>query len=166
MEDLPASTNASSADTGINQEQNSEAPRTTAKADSGRKKGKSKVAKYESGPLDLSLYTALDSWRLKRTITAYGEGALRDFGPSMILPNTMLDRIVDCAHWNKIKSVDDLRRETDWFHAGVYGPEVLDIIIRIRPAPVPSRSQGPNQGNNISVLGNNSSILNAVSNFF
>ena len=119
------------------------------------------------GPLDLSLYKALNSWRQRHAAKVYGEGAARDYGPSLVLPNVILDRIVDCAHWHKLNTADDLERETDWYHASDYGSEVIDIIFSFRSSSVPpSPPRNAQQESGPSVLGVNSTVPNMVSGLF
>ena len=48
-----------------------------------------------------------------------------------------LTRIVEAAQDNKIRSLEDLRREVSWMWTEVYGEEVVGVIQRICPAPLP-----------------------------
>ncbi|KAF8438613.1 hypothetical protein L210DRAFT_795040, partial [Boletus edulis BED1] len=50
----------------------------------------------------------------QKTIEEYGWCNLNHYGPCLIMTNATLDRIVDCLHYNKITSPQDLVRETWW----------------------------------------------------
>jgi hypothetical protein len=60
---------------------------------------------------------------------------LQDMGPSMIMHDGDLQRIVDAAHHGKITDLEQLLRYTRWPLVRVYGEEVLSIIKRFQPAP-------------------------------
>lgn len=107
---------------------------------------KSSLRDYKQLPRDRLLYDDIDNWRRAKTVEMYGEGMLRDFGPSVVLPNTILDRIVDCAHYGVIKELDDLRREASWGQAKCYGAEVLGLIEQYpTPASLESSSTRSSQ---------------------
>lgn len=82
---------------------------------------------------DTKLINALEDWREETTKTCYGEAFLLDFGPSLIMSTTILDRIVNCVHHNKILSLQDLARETRWDEVSRYGAELLTLIQAIHP---------------------------------
>lgn len=44
------------------------------------------------------------------------------------MTDALLDRIVDCAHYSKITSIDQLERETKWPHTQELGSHVLAFI--------------------------------------
>ena len=83
---------------------------------------------------DFVLRDALEDWREEATIAHYGHAQLRDMGPTLVMPNDVLAQIVDCAHHFKIKTLDDLSRETRWDEAERYGQEVISLITEHRPA--------------------------------
>lgn len=106
--------------------------------------GRSRVEPVKLGertPLDMKLTDALENWREETTKIRYGEAALLDFGPSLIMTARILDRIVDCVHYNKISSVQDLARETRWDEISCYGDEVLALIQSIHPPAPTSTTQ-------------------------
>ena len=74
------------------------------------------------------LLDALDDWREVKTITVYGWARLNSFGPSLIMPNATVDRIVDAAHHHKIRTIQELKKETGWTDADQFGTEVISII--------------------------------------
>ncbi|KAF8152225.1 hypothetical protein B0H34DRAFT_724382 [Crassisporium funariophilum] len=84
---------------------------------------------------DTQLCNALEDWREEKTKLTYGVAHLIDLGPTLIMPNEVLDRIVDCAHHLKIRTTEDLARETQWDEATLWGPQILTIVQRFQPAP-------------------------------
>ncbi|KAI5982404.1 P-loop containing nucleoside triphosphate hydrolase protein [Pisolithus albus] len=91
---------------------------------------RSRIPKYDPTQRDHTLQNALDEWREQTTSAVYGWHHLNDIGPSIVMCNTTLGRIVNCAHHHKINSIQDLRRETAWPDADRYGGEVLSLIQR------------------------------------
>jgi hypothetical protein len=59
-------------------------------------------------------------------------------GPSIIMPNEILQHIIDCAHHKKINTMEDLTKETRWSCAEEFGTEVLAIIQAHVPVPTPA----------------------------
>lgn len=130
------------------------------------KKGKSILKKYEPVSSDKELYEALDAWRRSKTVDVYGRSALRDIGTCLVLPNPILDQIIDCAHFRKITRPEDLRREADWSQADRYGAEVVKIIEEHPPPPPldqPS-TRSSQQVNRRVPLGQNIRALNGIAN--
>ncbi|KIK73188.1 hypothetical protein PAXRUDRAFT_123326, partial [Paxillus rubicundulus Ve08.2h10] len=72
-----------------------------------------------------------------KTTTIFGHASLNDLGPSLIMPDAILDRIVDAAHHCKVNSIQDLKRETGWTDSYAYGDDVVTIIRR-HAIPLPS----------------------------
>ncbi|KAG1839904.1 hypothetical protein DFJ58DRAFT_667460 [Suillus subalutaceus] len=79
---------------------------------------------------DIILQDALDDWREKKTISTYGWAHLNDLGPSLVMPNSMLDRIIDCAHYYKLNSVHDVKKETGWMDADKFSAEIVALVQR------------------------------------
>ncbi|KIJ12990.1 hypothetical protein PAXINDRAFT_14203 [Paxillus involutus ATCC 200175] len=97
---------------------------------------RSRLNKFKMGPKEYELCEALEDWREGKTREIHGELNLIDIGPSLVMPDDILDRIVTCAHYLKIKSVDDLRRETHWSKTNQFGAEVISVIHHIIPIPI------------------------------
>lgn len=98
----------------------------------------SRLSKYNRETSDIILCEALEDWREQKTATVFGRANLNDLGPSLVMPNTVLDRVVDAAHHYKIHSVQDLKKETGWTRSEQYGEEVVAIVQRLavpRPSP-------------------------------
>jgi len=79
------------------------------------------------------LCEALEDWRDQKTVEIYGRSHLIDLGPTVVMGDSVLDRIVDCAHFQKIKVADDLRKETHWSVNDNLAKEVITIIHHIIP---------------------------------
>ncbi|THH15915.1 hypothetical protein EUX98_g9385 [Antrodiella citrinella] len=93
---------------------------------------------FSKTDLDAELRSDLETWADKTVEVMYGPGALLDLGPGVILPEETLERIVDCSHFSKIHTVEDLKRETKWAGAEEFGAQILSLIEAIYPpAPPP-----------------------------
>ncbi|KIJ09814.1 hypothetical protein PAXINDRAFT_86935 [Paxillus involutus ATCC 200175] len=103
---------------------------------------------------DFDLVNTLDDWREAKTTTVFGWASLNDHGPSLVMPNTTLDRIVNCAHHRKIHTAQDLKRETGWTDTERFSMEIVAIIQRHAPplpSPFVSTPLRPTSSNNISI---------------
>lgn len=49
----------------------------------------------------------------------------------------VLDRIVKCAHFKKIATVEDLKKETQWPRATELGQSVVELVLAHCPIPAP-----------------------------
>ncbi|KAH9833451.1 P-loop containing nucleoside triphosphate hydrolase protein [Rhodofomes roseus] len=87
----------------------------------------------DAGMLDTrrDLTTALDAFRLKCAEDEYGSLAYT-LRPDLILPESVMLRLVECARAQKIGCLDDIKRETKWpaHEVDRYGKGVLEIILR------------------------------------
>jgi len=63
----------------------------------------------------------------------YGWAHLHDLGLTLIMPNEVLNHIVDCAHFHKINSTTELKNETRWDEIDQCADGVLEIIRRLQP---------------------------------
>ena len=116
------------------------------------------------GPKEDELLEALEDWRECKMRDVHGEAHLINLGPATIMPDDVLDRIVDCAHFFKIKTVDDLSRETRWSKAHKFGVEVIAIVHRMLPIPIVPHvlTSVPLQPHQASQPGTPSSLPNAL----
>jgi len=89
---------------------------------------RSRIAKYERTQTDNDLQDALDQWREKTTATVFGWAHLNDMGPSILMCSATLEHIIDCAHYHKINSVLDLKREIGWLDADEFGSAIITLI--------------------------------------
>jgi len=93
--------------------------------------------KYIMSTLDLQLREALEDWRSLKTEDVYGYSGLVDFGPTLVMPAEVVERVIHCSHYSKILNVAELKKETRWDDADKWGAEVIEIITRIYPATRP-----------------------------
>jgi hypothetical protein len=76
----------------------------------------------------MDLRDTLHNFRKQCTIDKFGQAALKNNGPGMIMPNDLLDCIIDCAHHGKISTIDQLAKETRWTRLNEYGEDILRLI--------------------------------------
>ena len=74
------------------------------------------------------LVQALREWRDKTASELFGAGNVDLYGGCLVLPSDILDRIVDCACIDKIRSVQDIVKETDWDEAHQHAEAILAIV--------------------------------------
>ncbi|KAI0688583.1 P-loop containing nucleoside triphosphate hydrolase protein [Cerioporus squamosus] len=79
---------------------------------------------------DFRFRDALNAFRREETRKKHGIAHLNNLGPGDFMGNDVLKRIVDCAHANKIRSLESLYRETKWHLAREHGTSVLELINR------------------------------------
>ncbi|KAI6142460.1 P-loop containing nucleoside triphosphate hydrolase protein, partial [Pisolithus tinctorius] len=89
---------------------------------------RSRLKDYSAGTQDMELKNTLHTFRKDATIHKFGLAHLSEFGPSIVMSNDVLQRIVDCAHHQKIKTKGELIKETKWGGAEEYWKEVLALI--------------------------------------
>lgn len=93
---------------------------------------------YKATSQDMKLRDALHSFRKEQTILEFGRACLRNTGPSIIMADDVLQRIVDCAHFHLIESPLQLAKETRWSRVDQHGVEVVSLIMSYCPKPVPA----------------------------
>ena len=69
-----------------------------------------------------------------------------DLGPYILLPDELIDRIVDCAHAGKLTSVQDNRDQTQWTWADRHSNVILLLIVQ-HCTPLPEEVIGPTDNN-------------------
>ncbi|KIJ09489.1 hypothetical protein PAXINDRAFT_17430 [Paxillus involutus ATCC 200175] len=94
---------------------------------------RSRLPKYTKGKHDYDLQDALHDWREEKTADMYGWACLNDHGPSLVILNSILDRIIDCAHHGKIHTSQDLQKETGWTDSEKDGSEILSLLTAHAP---------------------------------
>ena len=75
----------------------------------------------------------LNEWRWKMSGELFGELFTEDFGCFTFMPDEVLDRICNTAHYGLITSIDILAKETRWHLAKEHGQSVINIILEIQP---------------------------------
>ncbi|KAJ7677684.1 P-loop containing nucleoside triphosphate hydrolase protein [Mycena polygramma] len=99
---------------------------------------RTRLADYVRDKNDCTLRDDLHLLRKERTIQTISAASFRSHGAGSIMPDEVLDRIVDCAHFYKITTLADLLRETTWHRVAEDGARVLSLISRHKPAPPPA----------------------------
>ncbi|KAJ7182546.1 hypothetical protein C8R43DRAFT_829069, partial [Mycena crocata] len=89
---------------------------------------RSRIASYHTDALDMNLRDVLHGFRCTTTVPKFGCIVLKNSGPSIVMSNEVLQRIIDCAHFFKISSTEQLARETQWAGVTEFGTEVVDLI--------------------------------------
>ena len=108
-----------------------------------RQRNRSHIPDYEADQYDMNLRDALNDFREQETIKKFGKSRLKHSGPGLIMPNDILQRIVDCVHAQKIINKDDLQLETRWTRIDLFADAVLAIIdICRRPSLTPGIANG------------------------
>lgn len=88
---------------------------------------------------DGALRLDLEVWRRDQAKKEYGQGHLHNLGPSLVMGMAVRERIIDCACHAKIKTADQLERETKWARAIEFSLEIIQIIEKHYPIhPLPT----------------------------
>jgi hypothetical protein len=106
-----------------------------------RAKPRSKLDPYEVTDDDRCLKKLLLDWRVDEAKRVMGAAAVKEYGPWPFMPNEVLNRLVDCSHYNKITSLTALRVETQWLEKWVTrcGDRLMAILEPFnRPPPAPN----------------------------
>ncbi|KAJ3542654.1 hypothetical protein NM688_g5950 [Phlebia brevispora] len=82
----------------------------------------------ELTPTDCDLRSALHRFRGDKTAKLCDKDYFRNLGAGIVMGDGVLQRVVDRASVRKLKSVDDLCRETKWARATKFGEAVLQIV--------------------------------------
>src|ERR1700676_4116814 len=88
-------------------------------------KNRAHIADYKADKYDMSLHDALNEFCEQETIKKFGLSRLKNSGPGLIMPNEVLERIVDCAHEQKIMTKEHLQLKTHWSHVNTFVDAVL-----------------------------------------
>lgn len=79
---------------------------------------------------DIEFRKALHEFRWEQTLARYGLAHLNNLGPGLLMGDEVFKRIADCAHAQKITSVESLFRETKWSRSNDLGEELLGLVRR------------------------------------
>ncbi|KAJ7800013.1 hypothetical protein B0H13DRAFT_2390679 [Mycena leptocephala] len=96
---------------------------------------KSRNKPYKAEARDMQLRDALHEFRRAATVMKFSRAVLKNSGPGVVMSNEVLQRIVDCAHWHKIDSTEQLERETRWAGVPDFGAKVVALINEHCPKP-------------------------------
>ncbi|KAF9030737.1 P-loop containing nucleoside triphosphate hydrolase protein [Hymenopellis radicata] len=83
-------------------------------------------AAYERGEKEEKLRKELDLVRRRLWAKEVGPGKM--ITPQSLWPTKLLSRMVDLAHYGKLQSLEDLRKQTPWFFIDDVGSEILAKI--------------------------------------
>ena len=72
--------------------------------------------------------TALNKLRRDTIQTQFGLAILNNLGPDLIMGDSILERITQCARAHKLGTLEDLYRETKWDQTWELGKEVLQLV--------------------------------------
>ncbi|KAJ3775008.1 P-loop containing nucleoside triphosphate hydrolase protein [Lentinula raphanica] len=81
---------------------------------------------YDRGPKERKLRAVLDQERDRWFMETYGQYTL--LAPSALWPDSVLDRIVNWAHENKLLNMDDFRKRMSWAFTEELGQRILQLI--------------------------------------
>jgi hypothetical protein len=76
----------------------------------------------------------LSRWREEAAIKKFGAATVHMLGLGLVMSTDVLRRIVDAAHYSKIKTNADLLKETNWDGSPAEVAEVLKLILCSCPA--------------------------------
>lgn len=99
---------------------------------------------------DRALEYDIEIWWRNKTMEIYGVACLKHEGLGLVMAGAVNKHIIKCAHFGKIKTVANLKRETCWSGSHEYGSEIITIIEKHYPLeslllPSPSQFQLPLQ---------------------
>ncbi|PIL23292.1 transporter [Ganoderma sinense ZZ0214-1] len=86
------------------------------------------TGKYTMTDKDRQLRDELHQFRRTKMKELFGLAVLRNLGPGLVMGDSILDRIADCARVNKLTSLDALYREMKWDQTWDLGDAVLAIV--------------------------------------
>jgi len=104
----------------------------------------------------MSLRDALNEFCEQETIKKFGLSRLKNSGPELIMPNKVLEWIIDCVHEQKIMTKEHLQLETHWSHVNTFADVVLAIInmCHCRPSVAGTSVPGAASGDSSTVTTN------------
>ena len=77
---------------------------------------------------DRDFQTALNKLRRDTTQIQFGLAILNNLGPDLIMGDSILERITQCARAHKLGTLEDLYKETKWDQTWELGGEVLQLV--------------------------------------
>ena len=126
------------------------------------------IKTYVMTSQDNDLKQALEHWRHEKALSKFRATTIQTLGVRIFMSNQVISRIVGCAHYHKITTVDDLLKETDWMRERVseYGEDILSLICQHCPPAAetevdsrPSRKRAQVKCSACQEFGHNSTIL-------
>ncbi|RDB20670.1 ATP-dependent DNA helicase RecQ [Hypsizygus marmoreus] len=107
-----------------------------------RSSAKSNIKPFEMTPADHNLKTALFDWRRQHAVAKFGQVVVRRLGAKMLISDKIVERLVICAHAQKLPTVNDIVKETGWKRdwADELGESLLAVIHSYFPPPAAASS--------------------------
>jgi hypothetical protein len=134
---------------------------------------KSHIKAFDMTSQDNELKQEIQNWRHEKAVSKFRATTIRTLGVHIFMSDQVISRIVGCAHYHKISTVDDLLKETDWTRERVseYGEDLLSIIRRQHCPPAsgaevgtgPSRKRAQVKCSACHEFGHNSMFITFVS---
>lgn len=114
---------------------------------------RSSIKPYEPTLVDRNLKTALKSWRKITAHVKFGSTTVHTHSIQILMHDKIIQRIVDCARIDRIRTVEDLAKETRWTSERIkdYGVEILSIIQQHSPPP-PAAEPAPSATSTIPAM--------------
>ena len=100
----------------------------------------SRIKPVELGSRHHDLRMALLDWRMKTAVEKHNKMVVKRYGSQIIMSEAILDRLILCAHAQKITTAACIKRETQWRadYAKEYGSAVVAILHEHFPLAPPS----------------------------
>jgi hypothetical protein len=91
---------------------------------------KSTIKPFEVTSSNWDLKATLLNWRREQAITRFGNVLVRTYGPNLFMSDEIVERIIVCAHWDKLKTAAHILKETHWCEDWVddYADSLLALI--------------------------------------
>ena len=104
---------------------------------------RSRIKEYTAHCQDMELQDALHTFRKETGIMKFSLPYFTSHGASIVMSQRVLQRIVDCAHTGKIRTKDDLSRETRWGGTEEHSDIILNLISTHHPPPPSAAAPAP-----------------------
>ncbi|KAI9452135.1 P-loop containing nucleoside triphosphate hydrolase protein [Lactarius psammicola] len=101
---------------------------TTSAPKQTRAPNKFKAGQYKLTNTDLNLTSALQDWRnaqLRSIGILTGDDM---YGSQLIMPDDVLERIVELAHFNQLADLASIRAQVNWRYSDLWGTQILDLV--------------------------------------
>ncbi|KAJ8689521.1 hypothetical protein PTI98_012419 [Pleurotus ostreatus] len=110
-----------------------------------RAPNRSSIKEYQPVQSEQDLKAAIVSWRKITAPVKLGPLTVRRYGVEIFMHDMVIQRVVDCAHGNKIQTVEDLARETRWSldRVNEFGAQIIALIEQHLPKLPPPALPAP-----------------------
>ena len=91
----------------------------------------------------------LFKWWKEKALAKFGTCYFNTIGTNVLISDNIIDQIVACTHWQKIKTINNVKREMGWCNQSSWvlelGDSLMEIIMKhLPPAPL-TPARGPPQ---------------------